>query len=97
MVVVDLDYSVSSLPNFLFLFFGFEESLTIKIIFKALKFALQRHGATLELDYNHCCHFGPNFLFESEFGLFAVKGSENSPNFVKKSEFFKDLNLTIHE
>ena len=45
----------------------------------------------------HCCHFGPNFLFESEFGLFAVKGSENSQNFVKKSEFFKDLNLTIHE
>ena len=49
------------------------------------------------LDHNHCCHFGPNFLFESEFGLFAVKGSENSQNFVKKSEFFKDLILTIHE
>ena len=35
----------------------------------------------------HCCHNGPNFLFRSEFGLFAGKGSENGPNFVQKSEF----------
>ena len=35
----------------------------------------------------HCCHNGPNFLFRSEFGLFAEKGSENGPNFVQKSEF----------
>ena len=37
--------------------------------------------------YMHCCHNGPNFLFRSEFGLFAGKGSENGPNFVQKSEF----------
>ena len=44
---------------------------------------------TLNVDtaHKHCCHNGPNFLFRSEFGLFAGKGSENGPNFVQKSEF----------
>ena len=37
--------------------------------------------------FKHCCHNGPNFLFRSEFGLFAEKGSENGLNFVQKSEF----------
>ena len=39
------------------------------------------------ISHIHCCHNGPNFLFKSEFGLFAGKGSENGPIFVQKSEF----------
>ena len=53
-----------------------------------LRFHKKYHDKVCVLDLvQHCCHNGPNFLFRSEFGLFAGKGSENGPNFVQKSEF----------